>query len=228
MQLLENSKKTLVTISHQLYDKSFVTATDGNVSMRISENEILTTPTSICKGWITEDDLVIVNMNGELLHGTRKVSTEIQMHLFIYKHRHDIHAVVHAHPPYATGFAVAGKALVECVLPEVVVGIGPIPLAKYATPSTNEVCESLIPFIKDHSVILMQNHGVVAMGKDLWDAYFKIEKTEHAAKIIAIARMLGGERVLTEAEYEKLKAISFESYGIDLSNRPIRERREEN
>lgn len=213
MSSLRDHKKNLTDICHLLYEKGFVTATDGNVSVRVSPNEILTTPTSLCKGWVKEDDLVLIDAEGNHFEGTGRASTEIKMHLFMYQQRSDVNAVVHAHPPHLTGFAVAGEALDHHVLPEVIVGIGKIPLAKYATPSTHEVSESLSPYIKDHDVILMQNHGAVACGKDLWEAYFRIEKAEHAAKIIYIARMLGGERKLTKHEVEKLRAMSVKSYG---------------
>ena len=196
-----------LTVCHTLYEKGFVTATDGNVSLRISQNEVLTTPTARCKGWLTEEDLVVVDLHGKHLHGKREASSELKMHLFLYKQREDVRAIVHAHPPYATAFAVAGKALDVPVLPEVILGIGAIPLAPYATPSTDEVAASLAPFAKDHQVILLENHGIVAMGNDLRDAFFKMEKAEHAAKIILLARVLGGERQLSEKDVEKLLSL---------------------
>ena len=135
------------------------------------------------------------------------------MHLAIYRRRPGVGAVVHAHPPFATGFAAAGQALENKVLPEVIVNIGPIPLARYATPSTDEVSSSLMPLIMRHDVLLLENHGVVAAGENCWDAFFKMEKAEHAAKIIFIARMLGGERSLTADEVERLRAAALSAYG---------------
>ena len=210
----------LIEISHRLYENGFVTATDGNVSARLTNGNFLTTRTSVNKGMVTADDLVEVDAIGKSLMPDRHPSTEIGMHLFIYAHRPDVHAVVHAHPTYATGFAVARQSLDHCVFPEVIVGLGAVPLADYATPSTPEVPNSLSPFVHNADAILLANHGAVTYGKDLWDAYFKMEKVEHAAHITFIARMLGGEKLLSPDDIEKLRAISQQSYGKDFSGKP--------
>jgi L-fuculose-phosphate aldolase len=215
----ENIKTALVTICHRLYAKGFVTATDGNVSVRLENGNILTTRTAINKGMVTEDDFVEVDVEGKPQTSKHKPSTEIGMHLFIYSQRPDVHAVVHAHPTYATGFATARLPLNECLFPEVIVGLGAIPLAEYATPSTEEVAQSLSPFVKNADAILLANHGVVTYGKDLWDAYFKMEKVEHAAHIAFVARMIGGEKPLTAEQVEKLRKISQQTYGKDFSNK---------
>jgi L-fuculose-phosphate aldolase len=222
MEQLKNIKDIL-DICHCLYAKSFVTATDGNVSVRLENGNILTTRTAINKGMVTEGDLIEVAMDGNIsspiTHPSSliaKPSTEIRMHLYIYSQRLDVNAVVHAHPPYATGFATARQPLNECLFPEVIVGLGAIPLAEYATPSTEEVSKSLEPYVKIADAILLANHGVVTYGKDLWDAYFKMEKVEHAAHITFIARMLGGERPLSPEDIEKLRAISQQSWGKDF------------
>ena len=209
----------LVDISHRVYDRGFVTATDGNISARLPNGNILATPTAINKGLVRADDLVEVDGQGNLVSGLRRPSTELEMHLYIYDHRPDVHAVVHAHPPYATGFATARIPLTDCLFPEVIVGLGAIPLAQYATPSTPEVVESISPFVDRADAILLANHGVVTSGQDLHDAYFKMEKVEHAAHITFIARLLGGEKPLSEAEIEKLRAISSESYRKDFSEK---------
>lgn len=206
----------LVLICHRIYEKGFVTATDGNVSARLPNGTILITPSAVNKGRVTESDLVEVKADGTPLTLSRKPSTELDMHLFIYRERSDVQAIVHAHPPYATGFATARIPLSECVFPEVVVGLGAIPLAQYATPSTREVADALAPFVKNADAILLANHGVVTYGKDLDDAYFKMEKVEHAAHSTFVARMLGGEQLLTAEEVKKLKAISGGSYGKDV------------
>jgi L-fuculose-phosphate aldolase len=215
---MEQSKniKDIVDICHRLYAKGFVTATDGNVSVRLENENILTTRTAINKGLVTENDLVEVDLSGSVLTGNNLPSTEIGMHLYLYSQRPDVNAVVHAHPPYATGFATARQPLNECLFPEVIVGLGAIPLAEYATPSTEEVSKSLEPYVKIADAILLANHGVVTYGKDLWDAYFKMEKVEHAAHITFIARMLGGERPLSPEDIEKLRAISQQSWGKDF------------
>lgn len=214
-----SQSKTLVEICHRLYEKNFVSATDGNVSVRLENKNFLTTRTGINKGMVTEEGLIEVDLHGKVVSGNYKPSTELTMHLYIYSQRPDVNAVVHAHPPYATGFATARQPLTGCLLPEVIVGLGAIPLAEYATPSTNEVIKSIEPFVNQADAILLANHGVVSYGKDLLDAYFKMEKVEHAAHITFVARMLGGERLLTKEEVEKLKTISIESYGKDFTEK---------
>ncbi|MBI5476708.1 MAG: class II aldolase/adducin family protein [Ignavibacteriales bacterium] len=216
----------LIDICHRLYANRFVTATDGNVSVRLDNGNILCTRSGVNKGVVTAEDLIEVGLSSKLTthHSqpiTHKPSTEIGMHLYIYSQRPDVNAVVHAHPPYATGFATVRQPLNECLFPEVIVGLGAIPLAEYATPSTEEVASSLAPFVKVADAILLANHGVVTYGKDLWDAYFKMEKVEHAAHITFIARMLGGEKPLTQEDVEKLKAISNQSYGKDFSKKIV-------
>jgi L-fuculose-phosphate aldolase len=213
---LQKAITDLVNVCHRVYDKGFVSATDGNISARLENGNILATPTAINKGMVSPDDLVIVDPSGELVSGLKRPSTELQMHLFIYRERPDVQAVVHAHPPYATGFATARIPLTECLFPEVIVGLGAVPLADYATPSTNEVVDSIAPFVQKADAILLANHGVVTYGVDPLDAYFKMEKVEHAAHITLVARLLGGEKVLSENDIEKLRKISEESYGKDF------------
>jgi L-fuculose-phosphate aldolase len=196
----------LVAVCRRLYEKGFVTATDGNVSVRLPNGNVLTTPTSLNKGKVKETDLVEVTLEGKTVTNDRKPSMELDMHLFIYQQRSDANAVVHAHPIYATGFATARIPLDKHLLPEVVFGLGAIPLARYATPSTKEVAESIAPYVKTSTAILLENHGVVTFGKDLDDAFFKMEKVEHAAHIAFVARLLGGERPLSSADVAKLFA----------------------
>lgn len=215
----ENVVSPIVDVCHRLYSRGFVTATDGNVSVRLENGNFLTTRSSINKGMLTSGDLVEVDDSGKAVASQLMPSTEIGMHLFIYSQRPDVHAVVHAHPPYATGFATARQPLTGCVSPEVIVGLGAIPLAGYATPSTVEVSQSLEPFVGRADAILLANHGVVTYGRDIYDAYFKMEKVEHTAQITFIARMLGGEQPLSEEALEKLRAISPLSYGKDLTDR---------
>jgi L-fuculose-phosphate aldolase len=215
----ENQVNILIEVCHRLYAKGYVTATDGNVSVRLENGNFLTTRTSINKGMATADDLVEVDGDGKPLASGLRPSTEIGMHLFIYAQRPDVNAVVHAHPTYATGFATARQPLSECIFPEVIVGFGAIPLAHYATPSTEEVAQSLGPYVKNADAILLTNHGVVTYGNGLMDAYFKMEKVEHAAHITFVARMLGGEKLLSAEEIEKLRAVSQKSYGKDFTDK---------
>jgi L-fuculose-phosphate aldolase len=211
--------RSIVLVCHKLYERGFVTATDGNVSVRLECGNILVTPTSLNKGQVGESDLVEMKADGTPVTLSRKASTELDMHLFIYQQRADVQAVVHAHPPHATGFATAHVPLTACLFPEVIVGLGAIPLAEYATPSTKEVSDSLAPHVKNADAILLANHGVVTYGKDVEDAYFKMEKVEHAAHITFVARVLGGEKPLSTADIDKLTRISESSYGKDFSNK---------
>lgn len=211
--------RSIVLVCHKLYERGFVTATDGNVSARLECGNILVTPTALNKGQVGETDLVEVKADGTPVTLSRKASTELDMHLFIYQRRPDVHAVVHAHPPHATGFATARVSLTACLFPEVIVGLGAIPLADYATPSTKEVSDSLAPHVATADAILLSNHGVVAYGKDVEDAYFKMEKVEHAAHITFVARVLGGEKPLSTIDIDKLTRISGSSYGKDFSSK---------
>jgi len=213
---------TLINVCHRLAVGGYVAATDGNVSVRLPGGNILITGSGINKGLVTERDIVEVTPDGKVVSGKRSVSTEIGMHLFIYRERPDIHAVVHAHPPTATGFAVARVALDESLLPEVIVNLGAIPLASYATPSTDEVARSIAPHVKKVQAILLANHGVVTYGHDLLDAFFKMEKVEHAAQIAFVARVLGGAVPLTAEELQKLRRTSFGGYGVSLDDQNAR------
>ena len=209
----------LIDVCHRLYARGMVTATDGNVSVRLSNGNILATRSGINKGAVTENDFVEVTSDGRQIGGNGRASTEVGMHVYIYQQRLDAQAVVHAHPTYATGFATARIALDQCAFPEVIVGLGAIPLAEYATPSTSEVATSLATFVRNSEAILLANHGAVTFGPNLYDAYFKMEKVEHAAHITFVAKMLGGVRTLSEDQLSKLRSASVESYGKDFSNK---------
>ncbi len=209
----EDLVSALVEVCRRLYAKGFVAATDGNVSARTVRGTILTTRTAVNKGDVTAADLVEVTGEGTVVAGTARPSTELGMHLAIYRARPDANAVVHAHPPYATGFAAARRPLSACVFPEVILGLGDVPLASYATPSTPEVADAIAPHIRSHDAILLANHGVVTCGVDLWDAYYTMEKAEHAAHCTFVARVIGGEVSLTEKEVATLRAIAPQSYG---------------
>lgn len=221
MSMLIKNKLTedFISVCRRIYEKGFVSATDGNVSVRLETGTFLTTRTGVNKGMVAAEDIIEVNLHGEVVSGSYAPSTELAMHLFIYLQRPDVNAVVHAHPQYATGFATARQPLTGCVFPEVIVGLGAIPLAEYATPSTLEVVKAIEPFVKHADAILLANHGVVTYGNDLFDAYYKMEKVEHAAHITFVARMLGGENLLSQQDVEKLKAISKENYGKDFSKK---------
>ncbi len=217
----------VVLASHRLYQRGYVTATDGNLSARLPNANILVTPASLNKGQVGESDLVEVTASGTPVTLSRKASSELSMHLFVYERRPDINAIVHAHPPHATGFATARIPLPEALLPEVILGLGAVPLAEYATPSTEEVSASLAPFVKKANAVLLANHGVVTFGTTVEEAYFRMEKVEHASHILFVARMLGGEKSLTEVELQRLRAIGGEKdYGTnpsDLSEQGVKQ-----
>src|SRR6266705_2006592 len=197
-------RRDIVSFGRALHERGYVAAMDGNLSVRLGENRILATPTAMCKGVMRPSDSVIVDMQGRRLGGKRDVSSEIAMHLLIYKLRPDISAIVHAHPPTATGFAAAGMALNQPLVCEVVIGLGSIPLAKYGTPGTPELTEALKPLIPQYDAILMSNHGVVTYGADLPHAYMKMETVEHFAQIALVTHILGRQQPLGHEEVEKL------------------------
>jgi L-fuculose-phosphate aldolase len=198
------SRREIVLWGKMLHQRGFVAATDGNLSVRLDERRILATPTAMSKSQMRPADLVIVDREGRQLAGRRNVSSEIAMHLMIYKLRPDIHGIVHAHPPTATGFAAAGMALNQPLVCEVVIGLGSIPLAKYGTPGTPELTDALAPLIPEYDAILMSNHGVVAYGDTLHHAYMKMETVEHFAQIALVTHLLGRQQPLGSAELEKL------------------------
>jgi L-fuculose-phosphate aldolase len=190
-----------------LHERGFVAATDGNLSVRLDQNRVLSTPTCMSKGGMRPSDMVIVDLEGRLLSGRRRVSSEIAMHLLIYRLRPDVHGIVHAHPPTATGFAAAGVPLNQPLVCEVVIGLGSIPLAKYGTPGTPELTEALEPLVPHFDAILMSNHGVVAYGTDLDQAYMKMETVEHFARIALVTHQLGHQQPLGAEEVKKLVVV---------------------
>jgi len=200
------ARKLIVEIGKLLYDRSYVVSSDGNVSYRLDENTVLATPTMTCKGRMTEDCLALTDMDGKPL-SDKRASSELAMHLLIYKMRPDIRAVCHAHPPHGTAFAVAGLAIDEPILSEVILTLGCVPLTEYGTPSTNELTEAMKPFVANHNALLMANHGAVAYGADLWQAFDRLETLEHTAKIAILARALGGANDLPPDAIEKLVNI---------------------
>jgi len=200
-------RQEICRIGKMLHQRGYVAACDGNISVRLSQNLVLCTPTSISKGMMTPEDLVLVDMGGQQQNGQRHPSTELGMHLLFYTLRPDIRAVVHAHPPTATGFAAAGISLEEPLVAEVVVSCGKIPLARYGTPGTPDLADALKPLIPGHDALLMANHGVVTCGHDLMKAYMKMETVEHYAQIALVARQLGPARPLPAEEIRKLMEV---------------------
>jgi L-fuculose-phosphate aldolase len=199
----QTARREIVRVGQLLYERSYVVSSDGNVSVRLDDGRIVATPTMTCKGRMTEDSLAITDIQGKSLNN-RKASSELAMHLLIYQERPDIKAVCHAHPPHGTAFAVAGLAIDQPILSEVILTLGCVPLAEYGTPSTTELTEAMRPLVKRHNALLMANHGAVAYGADLWQAFDRLETLEHTAKIAILSRMLGGSKNLPADAIEKL------------------------
>ena len=202
--VMTTHRRDLVRFSRWLYRKGFTPGTSGNLSVRLEDGSILATPTGCSKNLLRVDDMVTVDLDGQQISGTRKVTSEIGMHLAVYRARRDIKAVVHAHPPIATGFACAGRALDEPLCAEAIMTLGPVPLAPYATTGTDALPESLAHLIPGHSAILMANHGAVTYGDGLLDAFLKMETVEHFAHICLVAHQLGSARPLQQLAIDDL------------------------
>jgi L-fuculose-phosphate aldolase len=206
-------RKEIVEIGRSIHRLGFVAAYDGNISARLDTHRILSTPTTVSKGMMAPDDLVVVDYEGTKISGRRNVTSEIAMHLLIYRRRPDVQAVVHAHPPTATGYAAAGLSLNKALVSEVVLSLGCIPLAGYGTPGTPELTEALRPLVNSYDAILMANHGVVTCGADLMQAYFRMETVEHFAKISLVTELLGRQVLLSENDVDKLLAARQKYFG---------------
>jgi L-fuculose-phosphate aldolase len=203
----------IVEIGRRLYARGYTAANDGNISARLDGARLLMTPKGVSKGFMTPEMMCITDLEGRKLSGERDPSTEMQMHLEVYRQRPDVQAVVHAHPPVATGFAVAGIPLDRAVLAEVITTLGSVPIADYATPSTKELPEAVRKYVKAHDGMLLANHGALTLGSDLYSAYYKMETIEHFARISLVARLLGGERLLSRDEVLRLQGLRG-TYGI--------------
>jgi L-fuculose-phosphate aldolase len=208
-------RREIVRFGAMLHSLGFIAATDGNLSVRLDDDRILVTPTGMSKGMMTPADLVIVDREGRKIKGRREVTSEIGMHLLIYRMRRDVNGIVHAHPRTATGFAAAGMALNQPLVCEVVIGLGLIPLAPYGTPGTPELAKTLEPLVPQYDAILMANHGVVTYGTDLHSAYMKMETVEHFAQIALVTHVLGQQRPLACEDLEKLVAARRRYLGVN-------------
>ena len=203
----------IVEVGRRMYARGYTASNDGNISVRLGAERLLMTPKSVCKGFMTPDMMCVTDLDGRKLQGERDPSSEMLMHLEVYRQRPDVRAVVHAHPPIATGFAVAGIPLTRAVLAEVLTTLGSIPIAEYATPSTRELPEAVGRYIKAHDGMLLANHGALTVGADLFGAYYKMETIEHFAKISLVARLLGRENLIAREEVMRLQELR-DTYGI--------------
>jgi L-fuculose-phosphate aldolase len=206
-------RSDIVEVGRRLYARGYCASNDGNISVRMDGDRVLTTPKGVCKGFMTPDMMVVTDMSGRKIAGDRDPSSELLMHVAVYRNRPDARAVVHAHPPLATGFAVAGIPLDRAVLAEVITTLGSIPIAEYGTPSTPELAQAVERHIKAHDGLLLANHGALTVGHELFATYYKMETIEHFAKISLVARLLGRERLLSREEVDRLQQLRGK-YGI--------------
>jgi L-fuculose-phosphate aldolase len=202
-------KQLILDVGKRLWQQGFIAANDGNITIRLDDNRLLTTPTGVSKGFMTPDMIIEMDMDGKVISASGKYrpSSEVKMHMQVYRQREDIRSVVHAHPPVCTSFAVAGIPLNRCVLPEAVLTLGAVPIAPYGTPSTREIPDSIKPYLENTDAILLANHGALTLGTDLINAYHRMETLEHSAKIIFSAIQLGNVNMIPGPEVKKLMEI---------------------
>lgn len=200
----QQHREDLLRVCRLVYERGWVAMNDGNISIRLEDDRLLCTPTAMSKGFLELDDLIICDRKGCKIEGRHECTSEIAMHMTVYEHRPDVRAVVHAHPPVATGFAAAGRALDKALLPEVVIQLGAVPLAKYGIPGTPALSDGMMPFIANYDALLLENHGCTCWGADVWTAFFRMEMVEHFARITFVAEMMGGAQALPRQEVEKL------------------------
>lgn len=204
----QEEREAVCRVGKLLYDRGYVAANDGNISVRVGEGRLLITPSGVSKGRMTPDMLLVTDLDGTVIEGNRHPSSEGKMHLEVYRGRPDVNAVVHAHPPVSTAFAVCRRGLETPYLSELVAGLGQVPCTpSFAMLSTEEVPQSVRPYLADHNALLLANHGALAWGGDLWEAFDRLETVEHTAKIVLNAQLLGGGVPLTEEEVARLQGL---------------------
>ena len=199
-------KKQICDIGKRIYNKGMVASNDGNISVKLNDNEFLCTPTGVSKGFMTPEYICKIDKDGNVLQANKgfKPSSEIKMHLRVYKHRPDVQAVVHAHPIYATSFAIAGIPLTQPIMPEAVIALGCVPIAEYGTPSTEEIPDAVSKYVQHYDAVLLENHGALSYSDSLINAYYKMESLEFYAQLLYQSRVLGGPKRLSEAQVQRL------------------------
>lgn len=208
------ARETICEVGRRLYARGFAAANDGNITVRIGENRFVCTPTGVSKGYMKPDDLCVIDIEGNQISGVKKRSSEALLHLTIYKERSDINGVLHCHPPHATAFAIAQEPIPKCVLPEVEVFLGEVPIAKYETPGTQRFADTIRPYAKDCNTVLLANHGTVAFSKDLMTAYFNTEIIDAYCRMLILARQLGPIHYIGEKHVGELMQMK-QRLGID-------------
>jgi L-fuculose-phosphate aldolase len=214
-------RQEIVETGKRMYNRGYIASNDGNISARLDDGRILITPTGVSKGFMKPEDLIVIDLQGKLVEGERRPSTESDMHICIYKDRPDVTSVCHAHPPYSTGFAVAGVPLDKMALPEVILTLGVVPIVEYGETGTSELYGRISKYVKEYDAFLLANHGVLAVGSGVMNAYYKMETVEHAAMIQFIARQLGKVNELDKKQVERLIS-QREKWGIrkDIGPKP--------
>ncbi len=217
----EQAKANILDIGKRMYDKNFVAANDGNISCKISKDAILVTPTGVSKGFMTADMLIEMDLEGNVLkENSFAPSSEIKMHLRVYKENSEVHAVTHAHPPISSSFAIAGIALNSPIMPEAVVNLGIVPVAKYATPGSTEVPDSIALFCKYYNAVLLANHGALTWGKDIFEAFYRLESVEYFARVtMYTSNFIQKANVLSDTQIAELLVIR-ENLGIKTGGIP--------
>ena len=202
-------KKQICEIGKRIYDKGMVASNDGNISVKLNDNEFLCTPTGVSKGFMTPEYICKIDANGKVIQAYEgfRPSSEIKMHLRVYKQRPDVKSVVHAHPLYATSFAIAGIPLTEPIMPEAVIALGCVPIAEYGTPSTEEIPDAVSKYLQYYDAVLLENHGALSYSDSLINAYYKMESLEFYAQLLYQSKMLGGPKHLSEAQVQRLYEI---------------------
>lgn len=215
-------REQICEIGRRVYAKGFAAANDGNISIRLSDREVLCTPTMVSKGYLKPDDLCVVDYEGKQLRGKKRRTSEILIHLSVYKQRKDIGAVVHCHPPHATAFAIAHEPIPKCILPEVEVFLGEVPMAVYETPGTQKFADTLSPYVKDCNTIILANHGTVSFAKDLETAYFNTEIVDAYCRMLILAKQLGRVNYFTEGQTKELldlkKRLGYDDVRFRMEN----------
>lgn len=211
-------RRDICAVGQKLYDKEFVAANDGNISVKINDHQIIVTPTGVSKGGMTPESLVKMNMDGTVISSNSRPSSEVKMHIQVYKTNPEIKSVVHAHPPLSTAFAVARIPLNKPILAEAVVNLGVVPVADYALPGTEDVPNSIIPYVKDYNSVLLANHGLLSWGEDLTQAFFRMESVEHYCKILYYLNQIGSPKEFNCGQVSELidirKKIGIHSGGV--------------
>lgn len=214
------AKKAIIEVGKRMYIRGFVASNDGNISVKVGPNAIWATPTGVSKGYMTPDMLVKLNMDGKVIYGQSKPSSEIKMHLRVYNENSEIMAVTHAHPPVATSFAIAGLQLDRAILPEAVVNLGSVPIAPYATPGTQAVPDSIAPYCRSHNAVLLANHGALTWGKEVFEAYYRLESLEHYATVMMYTgNIIGKANELSCNQVSQLIQIR-QNLGINTGGTP--------